>query len=63
MGGHCGTAEGTRRGGGGPSASPLLFAGAHGGRRESWQDDASPNVSPGSGGQTVFMVNLDGGVL
>lgn len=23
----------------------------------------SPNVSPGSGGQTVFMVNLDDGVL
>lgn len=30
------------------------------GRRESWQDNASPNASPGSGGQTVFMVNLDG---
>lgn len=25
------------------------------GRRENWQDDASPD----SGGQTVFMVNLD----
>ena len=35
MGGHFGTAEGTgKRGGGGPSASPLLFAGARGEKGE-----------------------------
>lgn len=60
MGGHCGTAEGTRRREGGPSVSPLLFAGASG---ESWQDDASPDAFISSGGHLFCVVNLDGGVL
>lgn len=47
------------KGGGRPSVSPLLFAGAGG---ESWQDDASPNAFPGSGGHFFFFFhgNLDG---
>ena len=58
MGGHCGTAEGTRRrAGGGPSALPRLFAGARG-EKESWQDPDSLTPSTGSGGHTVFMMNL-----
>lgn len=63
MGGHCGTAEGTRRrGGGGPSALPRLFAGARG--KESWQDADSLDPSTGSGGHIVFMENLGvGGML
>lgn len=46
-----GLRKGREKGRGGPSVSPLLFAGAGG---EGWQDDASPNAFPGSGGQTVF---------
>lgn len=56
-----GTAEGTRRrGGGGPSALPRLFAGARG-EKESWQDADSLTSSTSSGGHTVFMMNLVGG--
>lgn len=56
---------GLRKGRGEGRGRTICFAavicGGPWGRRHCWQDDASPNVSPGSGGQTVFMVNLDGG--
>lgn len=45
-GGHWGCGRDEEKGRGGPSVSPLLFAGAGG---EGWQDDASPNAFPGSG--------------
>lgn len=60
MGGHCGTAEGRRRGGEDHLLRHCYLRGPLG-RRERWQDDVSPNAFTASKGHTVFMVTLGGG--